>query len=59
MEGVEIPAERPWLARRLADVNDEQVRTVVVRLHMLKDRFPELVVVPAHDERVWATLPTL
>jgi N-acyl homoserine lactone hydrolase len=59
MEGVEIPAERPWLARRLADVDDEQVRTVVVRLHMLKERFPELVVVPAHDERVWATLSTL
>jgi N-acyl homoserine lactone hydrolase len=58
-EGVEIPAERPWLSRRLADVDDEQVRTVVVRLHMLKERFPELVVVPAHDERVWAALPTL
>lgn len=58
-EGVEIPAERPWLSRRLADADDEQVRTVVVRLHMLKERFPELVVVPAHDERVWATLPTL
>jgi glyoxylase-like metal-dependent hydrolase (beta-lactamase superfamily II) len=58
-EGVEIPAERPWLSRRIADDDEAQVRTVVVRLHMLKERFPELVVVPAHDERSWAALPTL
>ncbi len=56
-EGVEIPAERPWLSRRIADKDEERVRTVVVRLHMLKERFPELVIVPAHDSRVWDTLP--
>ncbi len=58
-EGVELPAERPWLTRRMADKDDARVRTVVVRLHMLKERFPDLVIVPAHDERVWATLPAL
>jgi N-acyl homoserine lactone hydrolase len=58
-EGVEIPAERPWLSRRIADADEAQVRTVVVRLHMLKERFPDLVIVPAHDERVWAALPSL
>jgi len=58
-EGYEIPAERPWLARRLADKDDDRVRTVVVRLHMLKERFPDLIIVPAHDSRVWDTLPRL
>jgi glyoxylase-like metal-dependent hydrolase (beta-lactamase superfamily II) len=58
-EGVEIPTERPWLARRMADKDEERVRTVVVRLHMLAHRFPELVIVPAHDTRVWDTLPQL
>jgi glyoxylase-like metal-dependent hydrolase (beta-lactamase superfamily II) len=58
-EGVEIPAERPWIARRMADKDEERVRTVVVRLHMLAQRFPELVIVPAHDTRVWDTLPQL
>jgi glyoxylase-like metal-dependent hydrolase (beta-lactamase superfamily II) len=58
-EGYEIPAERPWLARRVADKDEERVRTVVVRLHMLKERFPDLIVVPAHDTRVWDTLPRL
>jgi glyoxylase-like metal-dependent hydrolase (beta-lactamase superfamily II) len=58
-EGVDIPAERPWLARKMVDKDEERVRTVVVRLHMLEQRFPELVVVPAHDSRVWDTLPKL
>ena len=59
LEGVEIPTERPWLTRRLADKDEDRVRTVVVRLHMLKQRFPDLVIVPAHDSRVWDTLPKL
>jgi N-acyl homoserine lactone hydrolase len=58
-EGVEIPAERPWVARKIADKDEERVRTVVVRLHMLKERFPELVIVPAHESRVWDGLPAL
>jgi glyoxylase-like metal-dependent hydrolase (beta-lactamase superfamily II) len=58
-EGVDIPTERPWLARRMADKDDERVRTIIVRLHMLAQRLPELVIVPAHDMRVWDTLPKL
>ena len=58
-EGVDIPAERPWLARRMVDKDEAQVRAVIVRLHMIEERFPQLVVVPAHDERVWEMLPSL
>jgi len=58
-EGVQIPAERPWLARKAVDKDEARVRTVIVRLHMLQERFPGLVIVPAHDERVWAKLPSL
>ena len=58
-EGVEIPAERPWFVRKMLNEDAERVRTVVVRLHMLKERFPDLVIVPAHDTRVWDSLPTL
>ena len=56
-EGISIPTERPWLVRRMVDVDDARVREVLVRLHMLKKRDPALVIVPAHDARVWATLP--
>jgi N-acyl homoserine lactone hydrolase len=56
-EGVSLPTERPWLVRRMVDVDAARVREVLVRLHMLKKRDPALVIVPAHDARVWATLP--
>ncbi len=56
-EGVSLPTERPWLLRRMVDTDDARVREVLVRLHMLKKRDPALVIVPAHDARVWATLP--
>lgn len=57
-EGIEIPAERPWLSRRLVDVDAPQVRNGIVRLHGLSKVVPGLVVVPAHDRRVLDTLPT-
>lgn len=56
-EGVEIPAERPWLSRRLVDVDAAQVRGWVTRMHGLARAVPGLVVVPAHDRRVLETLP--
>lgn len=56
-EGIALPAERPWLLRRMVDVDELRLRTVIVRLHALKQRDPALVIVPAHDARVWAGLP--
>jgi N-acyl homoserine lactone hydrolase len=51
-EGIRIPTERPWLSRRLVDFDDEGVRRSVVRVHNLASRYPNLVIVPAHDRRV-------
>lgn len=56
-EGIEIPAERPWLSRRLVDKDAEAVRRAIVRMHQLSQLVPGLVVVPAHDRRVLETLP--
>ena len=56
-EGIEIPAERPWLSRRLVDHDPAGVRREIARLHRLAERNPDLVVVPAHDRRVLDTLP--
>ncbi len=55
-EGYQIPAERPWLARRLVDHNDAGVREAIVELHELHELHPELVIVPAHDRRIHETL---
>lgn len=58
-EGVDLPAERPLPLRMAVDYDAAAVRRAIVHLHMLKQRFPELVIVPSHDARVWATLPKL
>ncbi len=57
-EGVDRPAQKPWIARRV-DHDREATRDLLVRLNQLKAADPGLVVVPAHDARVWATLPAL
>ncbi len=51
-EGVDWPAEKPWLSRRMVDLDAAAVREQLILLHQLQSQHPELVVVPAHDERV-------
>ncbi|MEN3335477.1 MAG: hypothetical protein V7641_4842 [Blastocatellia bacterium] len=51
-EGIQLPAERPWISRRLVDKDDEQVRRAIVRVHRLAKRYPDMIIVPAHDRRV-------
>ncbi|MCE9522988.1 MAG: MBL fold metallo-hydrolase, partial [Alphaproteobacteria bacterium] len=58
-EGVDHPAEKPWLSRNLVDNDAEQIRGLLVRLHQLKQAIPDLIVVPAHERRVWEQLPRL
>jgi glyoxylase-like metal-dependent hydrolase (beta-lactamase superfamily II) len=57
MEGIDIPTERPWLARSMINENREQVRESVVRVAAIHRRFPEMHIVPAHDAGVAAMLP--
>ena len=56
IEGIQLPAERPWMSRTLADYDQESVRRSIVRVHELAREYPELVVVPAHDRRVHNTI---
>jgi glyoxylase-like metal-dependent hydrolase (beta-lactamase superfamily II) len=55
-EGVDWPAEKPWLARRMVDFDPAGVRRQLVLLHQLQRANPELIIVPAHDARVHATI---
>ncbi|WP_068874716.1 MULTISPECIES: MBL fold metallo-hydrolase [unclassified Phenylobacterium] len=57
-EGVALPAQKPLLTR-FADEDAAATKAMLEKLHALKAAQPDLVVVPAHDERVWATLPAL
>ncbi len=58
-EGIEIPAERPWLTRSQVDADPQHVRQWIVNMHVLQKTFPQLICVPAHDRRVWDELPQL
>lgn len=55
-EAIEIPAERPWLARRMVDRDPAIVRRNVVHLHHISRKIPDMIFVPAHDRRVFETL---
>ena len=57
IEGIERPAERPFLARRMVDGDPLLVRQMLGHVHQLARQFPDLVVVPAHDARVHARMP--
>ena len=59
IEGFELPAERPWLARKLVDVDEAEVRRSIVKVHQLMRKYPDLVVVPAHDRRVHDRIASL
>ena len=57
-EGVDWPAEKPWLARRMVDHDPATVRELLVMLHQLQSSNPDLIVVPAHDARVHEEIAT-
>jgi len=59
LEGVELPAERPWLARRLADYDEAEVRRSIIKVYQLMRKYPDLIVVPAHDRRVHDRIASL
>lgn len=58
-EGVNIPAERPWISRDMVDQEAGGVRASLVLLHQLQQANPGLLIVPSHDRRVTSTLPRL
>lgn len=58
-EGVDLPAQKPMLARALVDHDAAGTWAVLQKLHAARQAVPDLIVVPAHDDRVWKTLPAL
>lgn len=51
--------ERPWFSRAMVDSERDGVRQNLSQLAALAARFPDLVVVPAHDQRGFAKMPLL
>lgn len=57
-QGIELPAERPWIARQLVDEDSAQVRENIERVAAIHRRYPEIHLVPAHDAAAAAEIPT-
>lgn len=58
-EGISEREERPWLQRTLADADADGVRANLLRMAAIAARFPELIILPAHDARGFAAMPRL
>lgn len=56
-EGLTLPAERPFIARMLVDHDPAEVRDGIRRMNILMRTHPDLIAVPAHDQRVLGTIP--
>jgi glyoxylase-like metal-dependent hydrolase (beta-lactamase superfamily II) len=59
LEGITLREERPWIVRRGADSDAQGTRENLLRMIALKERLPELIIVPAHDMRAFAGMPRL
>jgi glyoxylase-like metal-dependent hydrolase (beta-lactamase superfamily II) len=59
LEGITLREERPWIVRKGADSNEQGTRENLLRMIALKERLPELNIVPAHDIRAFAGMPAL
>ena len=59
LEGITLREERPWIVRRSADSDSHGNRENLLRMIAMKQRLPELIIVPAHDMRAFAVMPTL
>jgi len=59
LEGITRREERPWMVQRWADADPEGTRENLLRVVALRERFPDLIIVPAHDTRGFAEMPLL
>ncbi|HML07010.1 MAG TPA: MBL fold metallo-hydrolase [Xanthobacteraceae bacterium] len=59
LEGITLRQERPWLIRQFADLDAAGTRQNLLRMIAIKERLPELIIVPAHDIRAFAEMPKL
>ena len=59
LEGITDREERPWITRRKGDTDAKANSENLLRMVALKERMPDLIIVPAHDMRAFAQMPRL
>lgn len=56
-EGVDIPAEKPWMLRWLIGENNIAVRKDIALVRAIREKFPQIHPLPAHDSRGFSAIP--
>ncbi len=49
LEGFELPAQKFWAARILADHDQTKIEQTILKVRQLMQAFPDIIIVPAHD----------
>jgi glyoxylase-like metal-dependent hydrolase (beta-lactamase superfamily II) len=57
LEGLDIPAEKPWMLRWLIGEDADDIQTNIARVRTAVARFPQIRPMPAHDGRAFQQLP--
>jgi glyoxylase-like metal-dependent hydrolase (beta-lactamase superfamily II) len=57
MEGLDLPAEKPWPLRRLIGEDDDEVRKDIALIRSASQRYPQLHPIPAHDASAFRMIP--
>jgi glyoxylase-like metal-dependent hydrolase (beta-lactamase superfamily II) len=57
MEGVDIPAEKPWMLRWLIGENNIAVHEDIALVRAIREKFPQIHPLPAHDSRSFGAIP--
>lgn len=59
LEGINLPAEKPWMLRWLIGENNEEIHKDIALLRAARSRYRQIRIVPAHDGSAFASIPTL
>ncbi len=57
MEGLEIPAEKPWPLRRLIGEDDDEVRKDIALIRSASKRHSQMHAIAAHDASAFRAIP--
>jgi len=59
IEGITLREEKPWLMRKQVDMDEDTLRIALLQMIAIHERYPEITIVPSHDQGVFAELPHL
>jgi glyoxylase-like metal-dependent hydrolase (beta-lactamase superfamily II) len=59
LEGLLQREERAWLVRRSADQDPVALQQSMLRMSAIATRYPQILIVPAHDPRGYVSIPQL